>query len=432
MARQAYRAAVFHLLDDPARSGSPLDTYFADGVLVVEDGHVVEAGDWAVIGPKLASDVKVSHFPNALITPGFIDAHVHYPQLDIIASPAAHLLDWLNNHTFPSETRFTDRAVADEAAGFFLDQLLRHGTTTALVYATVHKASVEALFAAARTRNMRLASGKVLMDRHAPDGLRDTVESGHADSADLIRAWHGKGRLSYAVTPRFAVTSTEAQLASAGRLVADNPGVLMHTHLAENHEEIAEVRRLFPDCADYLGVYDKFGLVTDRSVFAHCLHLSDSEWQRMGQAKSAIAFCPTSNLFLGSGLFDMAKARHNHVCVGLGTDVGGGTSLSLLQTMNEAFKAGQLRRQMLDPFQLFYLATLGSAKALKMDAHIGNFAPGKEADFVVLDPGATPLLKRRTGYARGAAEQLFALAMLGDDRAVAKTYVAGRLAHSRD
>ncbi len=432
MVGQAYRAAIFHLLDDPAQSGAPLDSYFADGVLVVDDGHVVEAGDWSRIAPTLSADVAVTQFPDALITPGFVDAHVHYPQLDIIASPAAHLLDWLSNHTFPSERRFADRAVADEAAGFFLDQLLRHGTTTALVYATVHRASVEALFEAARTRNMRLASGKVLMDRHAPDGLRDTAEGGERDSADLIRAWHGKGRLSYAVTPRFAVTSSAAQLASAGRLLAQNPGVLMHTHLAENHEEIAEVRRLFPDCADYLGVYEKFGLATDRSVFAHCLHLSDGEWQRMAQAKSAIAFCPTSNLFLGSGLFDMAKARQGGICVGLGTDVGGGTSLSLLQTMNEAFKVGQLRRQMIDPFQLFYLATLGGAKALKMDSHIGNFAPGKEADFVVLDPGATPLLKRRTAYARGAAERLSALAMLGDDRAVARTYVAGALVHSRD
>ena len=356
---------------------------------------------------------------------------MHYPQLDIIASPAAHLLDWLDTHTFPSERRFADRAVADEAAGFFLGELLRHGTTTALVYATVHKASVDALFTAAQARNMRLVSGKVLMDRNAPDGLRDTVETGQRDSEDLIHAWHGKGRLTYAVTPRFVVTSTEAQLAGAGRLVHDHPGVLMHTHLAENHEEIAEVRRLFPDCADYLGVFEKFGLATDRSVFAHCLHLSDDEWRRMGATGSAIAFCPTSNLFLGSGLFDAAKAHQHRVPVGLGTDVGGGTSLSLLQTMNEAFKVGQLRRQMQSPFQLFYFATLGGAKALKLDSHIGNFVPGKEADFLVLDLTATPLLRRRTAYAHAPAEILFALAMLGDDRAVARTYVAGALAHNR-
>ncbi|HEY4940336.1 MAG TPA: guanine deaminase [Rhizomicrobium sp.] len=431
MARQAYRAAVFHLLHDPAAGAAPLDGYFADGALLIEDGFVVQAGAWADIGPKLGSDVAVTHFPQALIVPGFVDAHVHYPQLDVIASPATHLLDWLNNHTYPSETRFADRKVADEAAGFFLDELLRHGTTSALVYATVHKASVEALFEAALARNMRLASGKVLMDRHAPDGLRDNAETGYRDSRDLIRAWHGKGRLSYAVTPRFAVTSTPAQLESAGRLLKENPGVLLHTHLAENHEEIAEVRRLFPDCADYLGVYEKFGLATNRSVFAHCLHLSDSEWQRMGKNGCAAAFCPTSNLFLGSGLFDAAKAYHNQVCTGLGSDVGGGTSLSLLQTMNEAFKVGQLRRHMLDPFQLFYLATLGGAKALKLDAQIGNFAPGKEADFVVLDLAATPLLARRIAVSSSPAEQLFALAMLGDDRAVAHTYIAGACAYSR-
>ncbi|HXC54158.1 MAG TPA: guanine deaminase [Rhizomicrobium sp.] len=431
MARQAYRASVFHLLGDPAAGVPPLETYFDDGVLVVEDGHVVEAGAWRTIGSQLGADVAVTHHPDALIVPGFVDAHVHYPQIDIIASPAAHLLDWLDNHTFPSEMRFADRAVADETAHFFLDQLLRHGTTTALVFPTVHKGSVEALFEAALARNMRLAAGKVLMDRGAPAALCDTAETGYGESLELIRAWHGKGRLSYAVTPRFAVTSSERQLELAGRLLREHPGVLLHTHLAENHEEIAEVRRLFPDCADYLGVYEKFGLATDRSVFAHSLHLSDGEWHRMGEAHSAIAFCPTSNLFLGSGLFDTAKARHHHVCVGLGTDVGGGTSLSLLQTMNEAFKVGQLRRQMIDPFRLFYLATLGGAKALKMDSHIGNFVPGKEADFVVLDPGATPLLKRRTAFARGPAEQLFALAMLGDDRAVMRTYIMGELAYSR-
>ncbi|MEJ1969934.1 MAG: guanine deaminase [Rhizomicrobium sp.] len=424
MPRQAYRAAIFHLLGDPPRG-----EYAADGVLVVEDGHVVQAGAWSDLGPRL-KDIPVTHYPGALIVPGFVDAHVHYPQLDVIASPASHLLDWLSNHTYPSEARFADRAVADEAAGFFLDELLRHGTTTALVYPTVHKASVEALFEAARTRNMRLATGKVLMDRGAPDNLRDTADL--SDSSDLIRAWHGKGRLIYAITPRFAATSSAAQLEGAGRLLAENPGVLLHTHLSENHEEIALVKSLFPDCADYLGVYEKFGLVTDRSVFAHCLHLSDGEWQRLARAKSAIAFCPTSNLFLGSGLFDMARARLHGIPVGLATDVGGGTSLSLLQTMNEAFKVGQLRRHMLDAYALFHLATLGGAKALGMDDRIGNLEPGKEADFLVLDLGATPLLKRRTAAARTPEEILFALAMLGDDRAVAHTYIAGARAFSRD
>jgi guanine deaminase len=424
---QVYRASLFHLLDDP-HVYDPHEGWFDDGALVVEDGHVVRAGAWNEIAPALG-DAPVTRFDNALIVPGFVDAHVHYPQVDIIASPATHLMDWLGEHTFPSEVRFADRAVADEAASFFLGALLAHGTTSALVYATVHKQSAEALFEAAAARNMRIVSGKVLMDRHAPDGLLDTAQSGFDDSAALIRDWHGKGRISYAVTPRFAVTSSERQLELAGRLVRDNPGVLMHTHLAENHEEIAEVRRLFPDCADYLGVYEKFGLATERSVFAHCLHLSDSEWERMRGHDCAVAFCPTSNLFLGSGLFDARAAAG--LRVGLGTDVGGGTSLSLLATMNEAFKVGQLRRQMPDPFKLFHLATLGGAKALRLESKIGNFASGKEADFLVLDRAATPLLARRMARARGAEEVLFALAMLGDDRTVKHTFVAGRLAHSR-
>jgi len=423
-----YRAGLFHLLDDPA-SYDPRDGYFEDGALVIEDGHVVRAGAWGDIAPTIG-DAPVTRFDNALIVPGFVDAHVHYPQVDIIASPADHLMDWLGVHTFPSEVRFADRAVADEAAGFFLDQLLAHGTTSALVYATVHKGSAVALFEAAAARNMRIVSGKVLMDRHAPDGLMDTAQSGFDDSAALIRDWHGKGRIGYAVTPRFAVTSSERQLELAGRLVRENPGVLMHTHLAETHEEIAEVRRLFPDCADYLGVYEKFGLATKRSVFAHCLHLTDDEWHRMRRHDCAVAFCPTSNLFLGSGLFD-AKAAAG-LRIGLGTDVGGGTSLSLLATMDEAFKVGQLRRQLSDAFKLFHWATLGGAKALRLDSKIGNFESGKEADFLVLDRAATPVLARRLARAREPEEVLFALALLGDDRTVKHTYVAGRLAHSRD
>ncbi|HWD25882.1 MAG TPA: guanine deaminase [Rhizomicrobium sp.] len=425
---QVYRASLFHLLGDPADT-DPRESWFDDGALVVADGHVVRAGAWSDIAPSIG-EAPVTRFDNALIVPGFVDCHVHYPQVDIIASPANHLIDWLGLHTFPSEVRFADRAVADEAAAFFLDQLLAHGTTTALVYATVHKGSAEALFEAAAARNMRIVSGKVLMDRHAPEGLMDTAQSGFDDSAALIRAWHGKGRSTYAVTPRFAVTSTGRQLELAGRLVRDNPDVLMHTHLAETHEEIAEVRRLFPDCADYLGVYEKFGLATERSVFAHCLHLSDSEWGRMKRHDCAVAFCPTSNLFLGSGLFDTTASAGARI--GLGTDVGGGTSLSLLATMNAAFKVGQLRRQLMDSFKLFHLATLGAAKTLRLDSKIGNFERGKEADFLVLDRAATPMLARRLSRAAGPEEILFALALLGDDRTVKHSFVAGRLAHSRD
>jgi guanine deaminase len=431
MARQAYRSAIFHLLEDPAGGRPPLDTYFEDGLLVVEDGVVVEAGPWAEIGPQLPSGVAVTRFTDSLIVPGFVDSHVHYPQLDMIASPGLQLMDWLTDYTFPAEARFAHKEVAADAARFFLDELLRNGTTTALVFATVHKASVEALFEDALARNMRIVTGKVLMDRNAPPGICDTAETSYQDSRALIRQWHGKGRLSYAVTPRFAPTSSERQLELAGRLLSEHPGVCLHTHLAENKEELAIVKRLFPDCADYLSVYEKFGLVTPRSVFAHAIELSQSEWSRMAGAGSAVAFCPTSNLFLGNGAFDMAAAKSHGICVGLGTDVGAGTSLSLLETMNEAYKVGQMRHHVMDAFTLFYLATLGGAKALKLDERIGNFAHGKEADFLVLDMAATPFLKRRLGLAPTFTERLFALAMLGDDRVVARTYLAGALAWQR-
>jgi guanine deaminase len=426
MARQVHRAAIFHLLDDPQHNPGAAH-YLPDGALVVENGHVVEAAPWS---GRFAGE-RVTHHPNALIVPGFVDCHVHFPQIDMIASPGGQLLDWLANYTFPAEKRFADPKVATETAAFFLDQLLRHGTTTALAFATVHKHSAEALFDAALARNMRIAAGKVLMDRNCPEDLRDTAEAGHADSADLIRRYHGKGRLTYAITPRFAASSTERQLELAAQLLAENPGVLLQTHLSENAEEIALVRATYPDCNDYFSVYEKFGLVTDRSVFAHCIHLSPDEWRRMGAHGSAVAFCPTSNLFLGSGLFDLAAAERENIRVGLGTDVGAGTSLSQFASMNEAYKIGQLKRQPFDAAKLFYLATLGGAKALRMDDRIGNFVPGKEADFLVLDLAATPVLQHRLAHASTTADQLFGLAILGDDRAVKHTYVMGERAYSR-
>ena len=352
-------------------------------------------------------------------------------QLLPVGNVDARLLEWLSGYTFPAEARFHHKEVAAAAAEFFLDQLLAHGTTSALVFATVHKVSAEALFEAALARNMRLITGKVLMDRGAPPGICDTAETGYIESRALIRAWHGKGRLGYAVTPRFALTSSPAQLEMAGRLLAENPGVHLHTHLSENHEELAAVRKAFPDCGDYFAVYEKFGLATPRSVFAHGIHLSESEWARLAKSGSNLAFCPTSNLFLGSGLFDLAVAEKAGVKVGLATDVGGGTSLSLLATMNEAYKVCQLRRHAVDAFKLFHLATLGAARALGLDDRIGNFAPGKEADFLVLDARKAPLLAHRLSRTTSWAERLFAFAMLGDDRAVARTYVAGELAYSR-
>lgn len=427
----AYRARVFHLLDDPAKAGAEAWAYFEDGGLVVEAGRVSHVGAWADIASKIAPGTPVETFPNAIITPGFIDSHVHFPQLGIIGGYGAQLLDWLERYAFPAEEKFADADYARAQADVFLDALLRCGTTSALVFASVHKVSAEALFEAALRRNMRLITGKVLMDRHAPEALRDTAESAYLESKALIEAWHGRGRLGYAVTPRFAHTSSPAQLDAAGRLLREHAGVLLHTHISENHAEVAQVRAQFPNAPDYLAAYEEHGLIGDRSVLAHCVHLSDSEWMRMGYAGAAAAFCPSSNLFLGSGLFDLAAAEENDVEVGLASDVGGGTSLSMLEVMEDAYKVSQLRRRPLDAMKSFYLATLGAARALKIDAHVGNFAPGKEADFIVLDLAATPMMSQRLDGVADIAELLFALSILGDDRAVARTYIGGACAYVR-
>ncbi|CAN5875051.1 guanine deaminase [soil metagenome] len=426
MTRTAFRASLLSVPDDPALGGTI--RHYEDGLLVVEDGLIVAFGAHADLAPRFA-DVPVEHFPAGLIVPGFVDTHIHYPQTDRIAAHGAQLLEWLERHIFPAEVAFADRAHADEVAGFFLDELLRNGTTSALVFATVHAASVDALFEAALARDMRIVSGKVLMDL-GPESLHDSPESGRADSEALIARWRGRGRLGYAVTPRFALTSSDTQLAGAGALVAAHPDVLMHTHLAENTGEIAAVAARFPEARDYLDVYDRFGLVGPRSVFAHCVHLDDHALARMGAAGASIAFCPTSNLLLGSGLFDLARADAHGVKTGIGTDVGAGTSFSLLATLGEAYKVGQLRGQSLDPFRALHLATAGGARALGLGDRIGGLQPGQEADFVVLDCAATPLLARRTAGAN-LAERLFALQILGDDRAIARTYLAGRCAWAR-
>ncbi len=426
MTLTAFRAELLSVPEDPAAGGEI--RHHADGLLVVEGGHVVAFGAYADLAERFAG-VPVTHFSGKTIVPGFVDCHVHYPQADRIASHGEQLLEWLDRHIFPEEARFADRAHADLIAGVFLDMLLRNGTTSALVFATVHAQSVDALFEASLARDMRIISGKVLMDQ-GPPSLRDTVEDGRADTEALIAQWHGRGRLGYAVTPRFVLTSSDAQLADAGALLKAHPDVLLHTHLAENHGEIAAVAARFPDAADYLDVYDRYGLVGPRSVFAHCVHVSDRAMARMAEAGSGIAFCATSNLFLGSGLFDLAQADAHGVKVGIGTDVGAGTSFSILATLGEAYKVGQLRGTSLDPFRALYLATAGGARMLGIGDRIGGLQPGQEADFVVLDPAATSLLARRTAGA-SLHDRLFALQILGDDRAVAHTYIAGNRAYSR-
>ncbi|WP_417781522.1 guanine deaminase [Stutzerimonas xanthomarina] len=429
---KAYRAALLHCLADPREVGiEQSHEYFEDGLLVVEDGKIAQIGNAADLLPTLKADTDVVEYPDALITPGFIDTHIHYPQTGMIASYGEQLLDWLETYTFPTERAFADKTHAGEVAELFLNELLRNGTTTALVFGSVHKASVDAFFEACEKRNLRMIAGKVLMDRNAPDYLTDTAESGYADSKALIERWHGKSRLHYAVTPRFAPTSTPEQLALAGQLFKEYPDLYMHTHLSENRKEIEWVRELFPERNGYLDVYDHHGLIGARSVFAHGVHLCDDECQRLGETGSAVAFCPTSNLFLGSGLFDLEKVEGFGVRVGLGSDVGAGTSFSQLQSLNEAYKVMQLQGKKLDPFKSLYLATLGGARALYLDDKIGNLQVGKDADFVVLDYKATPLISYRLSQATSLQEKLFALTILGDDRAVKETYAAGVSVHRK-
>jgi guanine deaminase len=430
--RTAYRASIVHCLADPAEVPAQ-DAYrfFEDGLLIVEDGIVQAVGEARELMGSLDADVALVEYPDALITPGFIDTHIHLPQTGMIGAYGEQLLDWLNTYTFPCERRFEDPAHCAQVADVFLAELLRNGTTTALVFGSVHKQSVEALFSAAEKLDLRLIAGKVMMDRNAPEYLVDTPESAYADSKELIERWHGKGRLSYAVTPRFAPTSSPEQLAMAGRLLAEYPDVYLQTHISENLQEIEWVKALFPERKHYLDVYDHFQLLGERSVFAHGVHLCDEQCARLAQTGSAIAFCPTSNLFLGSGLFDLPKAERHKVNVGLGTDVGAGTSFSMLQTLNEAYKVMQLQGAPLTPFKSLYLATLGGARALRLEDKVGSFRIGNEADFVVLDYNATPLLSYRLKQARGIEEILFVLMTLGDDRAVSHTYSAGRRVHSR-
>ncbi|MET0361119.1 MAG: guanine deaminase [Sphingobium sp.] len=428
MTLAGYRAELLSVRHDPRKEGAQAVVHHPDGLLVVEDGLIVAAGDYAA---TIASfpDLAVEAHPGKLIVPGFVDTHVHYPQTDRIASHGHQLLDWLHTHIFPAEVAFADPAHAGATAHFFLDELLRNGTTSALVFATVHTASVDALFTAAQARGMRIISGKVLMDL-GPADLHDGPEA-RTDSEALIRRWQGHGRLGYAVMPRFALTSSDTQLEMAGDLLAAHPGALLHTHMAENRLEIAAVAERFGDYPDYLAVYEKFGLVGPRSVFAHCIHMEPAALSHMAAASASAAFCPTSNLFLGSGLFDLARLDAAGVRVGMGTDVGAGTSFSMLATLGEAYKVCQLRGNPLDPFRALHLATAGGADILGVGDRIGALEPGMEADFLLLDTAATPLLARRTA-GQTLADRLFALMILGDDRVIDATYVAGRRIHSRD
>ena len=427
----ALRGTIVTCRDDPFLT-DPAKAFVTetDGAVVCRNGVIEAVGP---AGPLLASvpAASVADYTGCLIAPGFIDTHVHYVQTGIVASYGKQLLDWLERYAFPAEIAFRDPVHAAAMASVFCDELLRNGTTTALVFCAVYPQSVDALFAEAERRGMRIAAGKVLMDHNAPEALRDTAQRGYDESKALIARWHGRGRSHYAITPRFAGTSTPAQLDAAGTLWREHPDVLVHTHIAENRREIEWTAQLFPQRKNYLDIYDHHGLIGRRAVLAHGIHLGEEELCRCHESGSALAHCPTSNLFLGSGLFRVGDVKdpRRPVQVGLGTDIGGGTSFSLLATMAAAYEVAQLNGRTLSAVEAFFLATLGGARALALDDRIGAIAPGREADLVVLDPAATPLLKLRNARAESIEDQLFALLMLGDDRAVRATYVAGTLAY---
>ncbi|MDG4894395.1 MULTISPECIES: guanine deaminase [unclassified Mesorhizobium] len=406
--------------------------YEEDGALLIENGKIVAAGSYAEVLKKAGASVEtIDHRPH-LILPGFVDAHVHVPQMQVIASYGAELLDWLNKYTFPEESKFQNAQHGRRIARLFLDEMLRHGTTTVAAYCSVHKSSAEAFFAESHERNMLNIAGKVMMDRNAPDGVRDTPRSGYDDTKALIAEWHGKGRQLYAITPRFAITSSPEQMEMAGALCREHPDLHMQTHLSENHAEIAFTQELYPWSRDYTDVYEHYGLLGRKSLFGHCIHLSEHEANALSQSGSVAVFCPTSNLFLGSGLFDYQRyrRRENPLRIAAATDVGGGTNYSMLRTMDEGYKVIALNGEKLNPFQSFWQLTRGNAEALSVADKVGTLDEGTDADTVVLDARSTPGMRLRMETVETLAEELFLLQTLGDDRAVREVYVAGRPAKS--
>ena len=424
---RAIRGRVLTFLRAPRGVGDTESyRYIDDGVVLARDGRTAAVGPAAELLSGLPAGTAVDHYPGELIMPGFIDPHIHYPQTQVIASYGAQLLEWLEKYTFVEEQKFGDPAHAARIAEFFLDELARNGTTTAVAYCSAHPASAEALFGAAARRGVGMIAGTAIMNRNGPPGLLEPARDAITASRDLIRRWHGKGRQRYAVTPRFAITSTGEQLEAAGALLKEFPTVLMQTHLDENHDEIATVKRLFPEDASYTAVYERFGLLGPRSLMGHCIHLDEAEIALMRDTKSVAVFCPTSNLFIGSGLFNYRKLAEAGVRIALATDVGGGTSYSMLRTAAEAYKVLQLQGQNLPALAAFDLMTRANAAALGLDGEIGTIAPGGFADLVVLDARATPAMAHRMEVTRDLEEELFVLMTMGDDRAVRQTYIAGQ------
>ena len=431
-----FRASIYHCIET---DGNIEPIYIPDGLMVVnkESGRIVDIGRYSDLSNNWDSTNNLVHFKDRLIMPGFIDTHVHYPQYKVIASYGASLIEWLDKYTFVEEQKFSDNHYADQIANLFLDELIKNGTTTVMTFCTSYKQSVDAFFNASEKRNLRMVAGKVMMDRNAPEELCDNSEDSYKDSKSLIEKWHNKGRLRYAVTPRFALTSSKSQLEQASRLLNEFPdmdgtkGVLLQTHLNENDEEIERVRELFPDSKNYFGVYDDFGITGRNSVFGHCIHNTDEEYQKMADTGSKVALCPTSNLFLGSGLFELEKLENYGIDVSLASDVGGGDSFSMFQVMNEAYKVCRMNDFNLDPVKAFYLTTLGAAKVLNMDDCIGNFEAEKEADFIVIDLNATEIISQKNKISSNIKDTLFNLMTLGDDRLIDEVYIMGQRTYKK-
>lgn len=403
-------------------------TYFEDGIVVIEGGRVVKVADAGHIERGDGEGAILHDFSGKLILPGFIDTHIHFPQTQVIASYGERLLEWLTRYTFPAESRYGDPVFAAAQARFFIDELLRNGTTTAVCYGSVHKGSAEALLAESERRGTAMFVGKTAMDRNAPPEVLDSARSAYDDTAALISAWHGRGRQRVVITPRFAITSTPEQLEALGSLARSHPDCLVQTHLSENHEEIETVRRLFPDRADYLDVYDYYGLVGPKSLMGHAIHLTPREIRRMSESGTVAVFCPTSNLFIGSGLFDYKglEGGEHPVRLALATDVGGGTSYSMLATAAEAYKVMQLKGQKLSAIEAFHLMTRGNAEALG-EPDLGRITPGAHADLVVLDSAATPAMAHRLAVGNcDLEEELFVLMTMGSERNVYEVFVGGR------
>ena len=412
-------------------SGNPLtgdwqDTVLFDsaGGVLIENARITATGNGAALR-RAHPNAEVTNYGDAIISAGFVDAHMHYPQTGIIASWGKQLIDWLNTYTFPEETRFGDRAYADAVADRTLDLAVAHGTTTLTSFCTIHHESVDAIFEAAAARNMAVIAGKTCMDRNAPDTLRDTAQTAYNDSKALLEKWHGKGRARYAITPRFSPTSTPDQLRALGALWAEHPTCLMQTHLSEQHPEIAWVRDLFPDARDYLDTYEAYGLLGKNGLYGHAIHLEPREIDRLAEVGAAVVHCPTSNTFIGSGLFDLMGLAKAALSIGLATDTGGGSSFSMLRTMAAAYEIGQLRGTALHPAQLMWLATEGSAGALKMAGEIGHLGAGAVADVTVLNLQSTLAIAQRADRADDIWDALFPTIMMGDDRAIRDVWIAG-------